>query len=302
MSKNHVDRAYQSAPRLPFDDNSRIVFISDCHRGYGGWADNFAINATTYLAALRYYDRNRFTYIELGDGDELWENRKLSQITAVHHPVFSLLRGMALQNRLYMLYGNHDIEKKLRPGIMDTYYDATQTCSCPLFPGMPIYESLVLTHRQRGQEIFLLHGHQADYLNDNLWQLSRFLVRYLWRPLQVVGLKAPAPAIINSRSKLKTERKLMNWSARSDKLMVAGHTHRPQFPAPGQVKYFNDGSCVHPRYITAIELENGALSLVRWSDKTKADGTLYVGRDELSGPYKLDLYEQKSVDPNARAW
>jgi UDP-2,3-diacylglucosamine pyrophosphatase LpxH len=293
MAANHVDRAYENAVRLPFDDNSRIVFMSDCHRGCGGWADNFAINATSFLAALRYYDRNRFTYIELGDGDELWENRRFGAITAVHHSVFTQLRNMALQSRFYMLYGNHDIVKKYRPGMMDTYCDPTQTCSCPLFPGMPVFESMILSHRTTGQELFLLHGHQADYLNDNLWQLSRFLVRYLWKPLQVVGIKAPSQATINSRAKLKTERRLMDWSEQHDAIMLAGHTHRPQFPHPGQVKYFNDGSCVHPRYITAIELERGALTLVRWSNKTKQDGTLYVGRDELGGPFNLARYDQK---------
>lgn len=31
---------------------------------------------------------------------------------------------------------------------------------------------------------------------------------------------------------------------------------------------FNDGSCVHTRYITAIEIVNGKISLVKWSIKS----------------------------------
>ncbi len=35
------------------------------------------------------------------------------------------------------------------------------------------------------------------------------------------------------------------------------------FPEVGEISYFNDGSCVHPRCITAIEIENGTIKLVR---------------------------------------
>lgn len=37
-----------------------------------------------YLAALRYYNKRAFTYLELGDGDELWENRSIERIRQMH--------------------------------------------------------------------------------------------------------------------------------------------------------------------------------------------------------------------------
>ncbi|MDR3278032.1 MAG: metallophosphoesterase family protein [Oscillospiraceae bacterium] len=291
MNINHVERAYAAAARVPFDDYARFVMMSDFHRGYGGWADNFAVNQNTYFAALRYYNRNKYTYIELGDGDELWENRKFSEISAVHCHIFWLLTQFYDENRLYMLYGNHDVDKRNKPGLMDTYYNATETQAMPLFPGMPIYESLVLEHKTTHAELFLLHGHQADFFNDTLWPLSRFLVRYVWRPLQLVGVKDPASAAISNKVKLRVEKKLMHWSERERSILIAGHTHRPVFPAPGGALYFNDGSCVHPRCVTAIELVNGTLSLVKWSHMTRNDGTLYVGRDILAGPYRLRAYK-----------
>jgi UDP-2,3-diacylglucosamine pyrophosphatase LpxH len=290
MSLSHVDRAYARARRVAFDDYARFVFISDCHRGYGGWADGFAVNQTSYFAALTHYNRNGYTYFELGDGDELWENRSFAEISAVHNHVFWLLRRFYEDGRLYMLYGNHDMEKRAKPGLMDAYYDATETRSMPLFPGMPVYESIVLRHRVTGFEVFLLHGHQADYLNDNLWALSRFLVRHVWKPLQLVGMKDPSAATINDRKKQSVEKRLMDWSDREGKLMIAGHTHRPVFPSPGQTRYFNDGSCVHPRCLTAIELAGGVITLVKWSTKARQDGTLYVGRDVLAGPTRLRAY------------
>lgn len=48
--------------------------FSDCHRGDGSFADDFANNRNIYMHALNQYYKNDFQYIELGDGDELWEN------------------------------------------------------------------------------------------------------------------------------------------------------------------------------------------------------------------------------------
>lgn len=73
-------------------------------------------------------------------------------------------------------------------------------------------------------------------------------------------------------------------------MLIAGHTHRPMFPEVGEPPYFNDGSCVHPHVITAIEIANGDIMLVKWNIKTKNDGTLFVDRDVLAGPRKLKDY------------
>ena len=43
-----------------------------------------SIHLLLYLAALRYYNKRAFTYLELGDGDELWENRSIERIRQMH--------------------------------------------------------------------------------------------------------------------------------------------------------------------------------------------------------------------------
>ena len=58
--------------------------------------------------------------------------------------------------------------------------------------------------------------------------------------------------------------------------------------------YFNDGSCIHPRCITAIEIEGGCISLVKWSVMTRKDRTMYVEREILEGPAKLEDYFESS--------
>ena len=69
--KKRIDKTYQTAKEIAINDNSRIVMMSDVHRGCGSWADDFAKNQIAYLAALQYYDKQHYIYIELGDGDEL---------------------------------------------------------------------------------------------------------------------------------------------------------------------------------------------------------------------------------------
>ncbi len=82
----------------------------------------------------------------------------------------------------------------------------------------------------------------------------------------------------------------MNWTIEQNQMLIAGHTHRPVFPKPGEPLYFNDGSCVHPRCITAIEIENAAISLVKWTIKVRKDRSLYVERLVLEGPSPLNTY------------
>jgi len=60
-----VSRIYHSAVKIPFDDSSKLVFMSDVHRGDGSWADEFSKNQNLYMVALAHYDKERYTYIEI---------------------------------------------------------------------------------------------------------------------------------------------------------------------------------------------------------------------------------------------
>ena len=81
---SRIDHAFSDAPVLPLSENGRYGLFSDCHRGIGTSNDNFLKNQHLYFAALNYYYQHSFCYIELGDGDELWENRSFSAIQNIH--------------------------------------------------------------------------------------------------------------------------------------------------------------------------------------------------------------------------
>ena len=288
-----LSKIFESAECIPFDDSSKIVLMSDCHRGDGSWADSFSKNQNIYYAALNYYYNMNYTYIELGDGDELWENYELSEIINQHRDVFFLLSKFIDKGKIYFIFGNHDIVKRNNGFARRSKYrltDDKDKVNISLFDKVKFHEGLVLKHTVLGKKIFLVHGHQVSLMNDRFWWLSRFLVRYAWRPLELLGVNDPTSAAKNYKRKATVESKLIDWVKKEKHILIAGHTHRPMFPEVGDWPYFNDGSCIHPYGITAIEIEDGNITLAQWSIKTKKDGTLFVDRGIIAGPERLINY------------
>ena len=99
-SKSRLDRAYQNAQRIPFDDTSKFIMFSDCHRGDNSFADDFANNRNIYFHALKHYYNEGFSYCELGDGDELWENISFESILNAHKNVFLLMKQFQAYEQL----------------------------------------------------------------------------------------------------------------------------------------------------------------------------------------------------------
>jgi predicted phosphodiesterase len=294
-SKTRLDKAYNEAKRITFDDNSKFVLFSDCHRGDNSFADDFAKNRNIYFHALKHYYNEGFQYCELGDGDELWENLSFESILFAHKNVYMLLKQFHDDKRLHMIWGNHDMVYRNQDYVdkhLNTYFDPKTGEDVELFCDIKYHEGIVLQHSETKQELFLTHGHQADWWNYLFWKWSRFMVRVLWKPLNVMGIADPTSPAKNYKNLIKVERKTKKWISENDNLItVVGHTHRPRFPEPGDIAFFNDGSCVHPRSITGIEIENGEVSLIKWQIVTTEDGTLKIDRFLLEGPTKLIDYK-----------
>jgi len=124
--------------------------MSDMHRGNGTSLDDFAHNSLIYKCALSYYLENGFTYIELGDAEELWENRTFDQIYITHTSIYEQLAQFhdpdPQKTRYIKIYGNHDLKWRYKPAPLEG-----------LFPGIIIYEAALLDNH-----ILMWHGHQAD--------------------------------------------------------------------------------------------------------------------------------------------
>ena len=280
---------------IPFTDESKFILFSDSHRGDNGWADDFAHNQLLFFYALCWYYDNDFTYIEVGDGDELWENRDFAVIRHEHSHVFSQMRKFFLDNRLYLIWGNHDIERmdeEIVKKHLFTYYDSRERVTKDLFPGIKVHQGLVLKHADTGKEFFLVHGHQGSFESEHIWRVSRHVVGRFWKPLQVFGFNDPTRPSQNDKKRYEVETKIQAWiGANDNQPLICGHTHRSWFPDPDQVPYFNTGSCVHPRCITGIEIAGGEIQLIKWwNNADDTGGTVRVDKDVLDGPQPIAAY------------
>ncbi len=94
---------------LPFDANTdKFIILSDQHKGARDGADIFAHAEKNYLAALAYYDKNHFFYINLGDGEELWENL-LVTVKQHNKATFGAEKKFLLRKSFIKIFGNHDL-------------------------------------------------------------------------------------------------------------------------------------------------------------------------------------------------
>ena len=108
-SQRRLDNALTRASVVDFDDHSRLVFFSDLHRGDNGPADAFRCNQSIFLSALGHYERQGYTYVEVGDGDELWKNSSLAKVQSAHRPVYRIMERLKSAGRLMVLVGNHQL-------------------------------------------------------------------------------------------------------------------------------------------------------------------------------------------------
>jgi len=246
-----LTQALQTARSVLFDNTSRLVFFSDLHRGDNSRSDAFTRNEDLFLHALDHYYREGFTYVEVGDGDELWQNRKIGAVKQAHRRTFDLLHTFERQNRLHVIFGNHDIQG--HPG-RQVKKD-----------GLTAYEGLTFQHADTGQQIFVVHGHQVDFKSDYLHRVARFLTRHIWKRVQNLGIADGPSHVGESRNRMTIRQRVTEWIQAHRQIVICGHTHTPAFPALGAPPYFNTGSCIFADFITGLEISDGMIALVKWA-------------------------------------
>lgn len=297
FTNKRLMNAYKHAKVECFDKNSKYIFFSDSHRGDDSASDEFARNQNIFLHALDYYYNNGYVYVELGDGDELWEYKKFKHIRLAHSDIFKNLIKFFNEKRFVLLYGNHNIYLKNKNFVTKNYYnyydDYTQDMQ-GLFKGITPYEALVLKYHGSNQEIFLVHGHQGDLMNDQLWFISMLSLRYFWKFLHVVGFHNPASPARNAYKRHRIERKYKRWIIKHKMMLICGHTHRQKFPKDQELPYFNTGCCIHSKGITGIEIVNGNILMVDWRVRADKEGNLLIERNIMRGPDPIEKFDLRS--------
>ena len=288
-----LTKAFNNAKVEYFDNSSKYIFFSDCHRGDDSVSDEFTRNQSVLLCALDYYYNNGYVYVEVGDGDELWEYTRFKYIRIAHCDIFSSVKKFFDANRLIMLYGNHNIFLKNKNYVRNSYYqyyDEYDQDYHSLFPGLIPLEALVLRNKDTKQNILVVHGHQGDFMNDQFWRINMLLLRYFWRFMHVVGFQNPSSPARNLFKRTRIEKNYKKWIQKHRMMLICGHTHRQKFPKKRELPYFNTGCCTHTRGITGIEILDGKIMMVDWRIKSDSDGTLQIKRTIMRGPEPLEKY------------
>ncbi|MEO5684435.1 MAG: metallophosphoesterase [Chitinophagaceae bacterium] len=297
---------------VPYDlHTGRFIIFSDQHKGTRDAADDFAIAEKNYTAALDYYYSNNYTFINLGDCEELWESTP-DKVMEVNKTVLESEARFLLQNRYYRIFGNHDLEWK--------YPFQQMLYLKPLFGDkLKIDEGIELQtqHNNKTYSIFLTHGHQGDKRSDGN-PFSMWVVAAIWTPIQRF-LDININVTSDSFELVDTHNIIMyDWSATQKQLIfISGHTHRPVFASLDHIdllnhqlqeakiagdtavieeieaslvqyakeyegkkfvksmaypSYFNSGCCCFDDGdVSGIEIEGGYIRLVKW--ETAADGS-----------------------------
>ena len=124
-------------------------------------------------------------------------------------------------------------------------------------------------------------------LNSTLWRLSRFLVRYVWRPLESLGIPDPTSAAKTTQKKkcYGKEAVRMGKTARTDSDC---RSHPPPRYRKPYLSVLQHRKLCIPAGITAIEIENRCMTLIKWSQGTRSDMCLQVLREPLGNPLCID--------------
>ena len=219
--KSRLDDIFKN-PSIKIKKYRPILFLSDLHIGGGGPADDFAPNEAIFLNRIKPYIKADYLIIITGDGRELWQFTK-KEVTSAHGIIMALFSMLKDEGRLIELGGNHDKEMK--------------------FP-----ESLVIDDKD---PILVIHGHQGDLLNDQWWKMGRFFTCYIWKPLELIGIKDFTSASKNLK-KHDLIRKMHNeWANKNEIALIYGHTHAQE----NEGHAFNVGSGVNPGKIEIIEFD-----------------------------------------------
>jgi predicted phosphodiesterase len=289
---------------LPFDAGTdKFIIFSDQHKGARDGADIFSKADHNYLAALAYYDKNDFFYINLGDSEELWENLLVS-IKRHNKATFEAEKKFVARKGFVKIFGNHDL-----------YWDNDPLAQVNL---ESIYGQKVVIHEgavlktminNKPLIIYLTHGHQGDLQSDGNW-FSKWFVSDIWGPFQAYLRINPNTPANNDQLKTDHNRIMYEWSSkRKNIILITGHTHQPVFRSLTQLEilfeklaqakqgnreaeaaalqskidklhlkasrppdfkgyldtYFNTGCCCFDDGdITGIEVADGCIRLIKW--------------------------------------
>lgn len=242
--KRSLTALYERSKNEPYDltldKDTRLVILSDHHRGAQNRADDFRHSHAVYNAALTSYYERGYRLIILGDGEELWQESP-GKIFRSYRRTYELEAQYHDNNRYKRIWGNHDIDWKSAGSFADKVNTQRKR---HLFEGLKTKEGILYTVKMKNAvlgEMFLAHGHQGTLESDILIFIARPFVKWVWRPIQRLTGKTRNSPATRYDLREKHDRTIYEWAAERDKLLfITGHTHRPVFCSRTHIGYLEE--------------------------------------------------------------
>lgn len=209
---------------IPFNyEQDRFIIFSDQHKGGKDGADDFMAAEQNYNHALRYYYGQGYTFINLGDCEELWECAP-AKVMAANHATLQEEARFQQQRRYLRVFCNHDLQWHYKVPRLQFLK--------PVFgKKLKVYEGIILQTQYEQEEfnVFLTHGHQGDLRSDGN-AFSKWFVAAVWTPLQRI-FEIHADTLSDSFELADRHNIMMyEWSMQYARtLLISGHTHKPVF-------------------------------------------------------------------------
>ncbi|HVF96265.1 MAG TPA: metallophosphoesterase [Flavisolibacter sp.] len=287
-------------------NKGRFIIFSDQHKGGHNGADDFWRCEGNYLAALDFYYQNNFTLIALGDCEELWENtlakvvkhqqpsferyRKfaagpgfyktignhdlawkndpltIAQIQKIFGSHISVYDGVLLQTttggnelKIFCTHGHQGDDASDGSWFSKFFVSkiwAPLQSLLKINPNTPAYDAHLKTLHNRlmyewsleQKNLLLVTGHTHQPVFESLTYIER-----LYRQLLM------AQAAGDEKLARETEAEI------SKRKFEYNHVSKDYLNMkPG---YFNSGCCCYnDREISGLEIEDGNLRLVKWTE------------------------------------
>jgi len=299
---------FDAAPRVALSPGGRFVVLSDLHMGDGGPQDDFRRNADLVQSVLRgYYLEAGYSLVLNGDIEEL-QRFRLDAIRARWREMLSLFDEFRRKTELYKIVGNHDEALRDcqgsmgDPSLLDAVRLTFNNDTLFLFhghqatvfferfndvsgfflryfantlriPNLPVmYESRKkyrTEHRvyafSSSRKIVSVIGHTHRPLFESLSKIDtiRYRIEQLCRDYPVVSPRGRAvieKVIAGYRQELTRLWEKDREDGQRSSLYNA------QICSPC---LFNSGCAIGKRGVTAIEIADGAISLVHWFDRAR---------------------------------
>jgi len=175
---------------------------------------------------LNHYFEQGYNLCVMGDAEELWEEFP-DRVIRSNSAAFAAEKRFHETGRYMRLWGNHD----------EVWGDpaSVQKILQPIYGEKPfnVPESILLDVKDGSDslgKILLVHGHQGTQNTGKNTKFSRWILRNVWRPIQVLtGFSCNTPAT-DWRLRQDRDKIIYHWAASQPGLvLIAGHTHAPVF-------------------------------------------------------------------------